>query len=119
MQEILLKSKIHMAKVTDKSINYMGSIGIDVELLEKSNIKPYELVLVADVNNGQRFVTYTIPEEKGSRKIVVNGAAARLVEQGDRVIIMAFGMYENDEYKGPRVLIMNEDNEVVEIREGT
>ncbi|ANQ53394.1 MULTISPECIES: aspartate 1-decarboxylase [Thermosipho] len=116
MQEFLLKSKIHMARVTDKSINYMGSIGIDIELLEKSNIKPYELVLVADVNNGQRFVTYTIPEERGSKKIVINGAAARLVEEGDRVIIMAFGVYSDGEYKGPKVLIMDENNEVVEIK---
>ncbi|MBZ4649513.1 aspartate 1-decarboxylase [Thermosipho sp. (in: thermotogales)] len=117
MQEIMLKSKIHMAKVTDKSINYMGSIGIDTELLEKAGMKPFELVLVADVNNGQRFVTYIIPEEKGSKKIVVNGAAARLVEQGDRVIIMAFGMYDSNEYKGPKVIIMNEKNEIVEIKQ--
>lgn len=114
MQEMLLKAKLHMAKVTDKSINYMGSIGIDTELLERAGMKPYELVLVADVNNGNRFVTYIIPEEKGSKKIVINGAAARLVEQGDRVIIMAFGMYNNGEYKGPKVLILNENNEVIE-----
>ena len=118
MQEILLKSKIHMATVTDKSIEYMGSIGIDIELMEKAGIKPNELVLVADANNGQRFVTYTIPEERGSKKIVVNGAAARLVEKGDKVIIMAFALYNEDEYKGPKVLIMNDENNVVGVREG-
>ncbi|QTA37163.1 aspartate 1-decarboxylase [Thermosipho ferrireducens] len=116
MQEILLKAKIHMATVTDKSINYMGSIGIDEELLELSNIKPYELVMVADVNNGQRFLTYVIPESKKSRKIVINGAAARLVEKGDRVIIMAFGIFSPDEYTGPKVLIMNDDNTVASIK---
>jgi len=107
-----------MATVTDKSIEYMGSIGIDLELMEKAGIKPNELVLVADVSNGQRFVTYTIPEKRGSKKIVINGAAARLVENGDKVIIMAFAMYEEGEYKGPKVLIMDEENNVTEIREG-
>ncbi|MBO8160903.1 MAG: aspartate 1-decarboxylase [Thermosipho sp. (in: Bacteria)] len=118
MLEIMLKSKIHMATVTDRSINYMGSIGIDMQLMKEAGIKPNELVLVADVNNGQRFVTYVIPEESGSKKIVINGAAARLVEKGDRVIIMAFGMFSEGEYKGPKVLIMNDKNDVVEIREG-
>jgi len=107
-----------MATVTDKSIEYMGSIGIDLELMEKAGIKPNELVLVADVSNGQRFVTYTIPEKRGSKKIVINGAAARLVENGDKVIIMVFAMYEEGEYKGPKVLIMDEENNVTEIREG-
>ncbi|SHH29517.1 aspartate 1-decarboxylase [Thermosipho atlanticus] len=118
MQEILLKSKIHMATVTDKSVEYMGSIGIDLEIMEKAGIKPNELVLVADVNNGQRFVTYTIPEERGSKKIVINGAAARLVEKGDKVIIMAFGIYSEKEYKGSKVLIMDDGNNILEIKGG-
>ncbi len=116
MQEIMLKSKIHMATVTSKEIEYEGSIGIDEELLELSGIKVNELVLVSDVNNGNRLVTYVIPEPRGSRAITINGAAARLVEKGDRIIIMSFGIFSADEYKGPKVLIMNPDNTVKEIR---
>ncbi len=116
MQEIMLKAKIHMATVTSKEIEYEGSIGIDEELLDISGIKINELVLISDVNNGNRFLTYVIPEPKGSRSIALNGAAARLVEKGDRIIIMAFGIFSADEYKGPKVLIMNPDNTVKEIR---
>lgn len=116
MMEMMLKAKIHMAKVTEKEINYEGSIGIDEELLEITGIKINEMVIVSDVNNGNRLVTYVIPEPKGSKKISLNGAAARLVEKGDRIIIMAFSAYQLDEYNGPKVVILNEDNSVKEIR---
>lgn len=116
MMEIMLKSKIHMATVTEKEIEYEGSIGIDEELLELSNIKINEMVLISDVNNGNRFVTYVIPEPRGSKKISINGAAARLVEKGDRIIIMAFGMYSPNEYKGAKILLMNSDNTVCQIK---
>ncbi|ABS60732.1 MULTISPECIES: aspartate 1-decarboxylase [Fervidobacterium] len=116
MMEIMLKAKIHMATVTEKEIEYEGSIGIDEELLELSGIKINEMVLISDVNNGNRFITYVIPEPRGSRKISLNGAAARLVEKGDKIIIMAFGLYSKDEYKSPKILIMNSDNTVKEIR---
>lgn len=114
--KIMLKAKIHMATVTDKELEYEGSIGIDEELLELSGLSANEMVLVSNVNNGNRFVTYVIPEPRGSRKISLNGAAARLVERGDKLIIMAFGLYEQDEYAGPRVLLMNADNTVKEVR---
>lgn len=117
MMEIMLKAKIHMATVTEKEIEYEGSIGIDEELLELSGIRVNEMVIISDVNNGNRFVTYVIPEPRGSRKISLNGAAARLVEKGDKIIIMAFGMYNSDEYNGAKVLLMNPDNTVKEIRE--
>jgi len=81
MMEMMLKAKIHMAKVTEKEINYEGSIGIDEELLEVTGIKVNEMVIVSDVNNGNRLVTYVIPEPRGSKKISLNGAAARLVER--------------------------------------
>jgi len=116
MMEMMLKAKIHMATVTEKEIEYEGSIGIDEELLELSGIKINEMVLVSDVNNGNRLVTYVIPEPRGSKKISLNGAAARLVEKGDRIIIMAFAMYSPDEYRGAKVIIMNPDNTVKEIR---
>ncbi|MGQ9855726.1 MAG: aspartate 1-decarboxylase [Fervidobacterium sp.] len=116
MMEIMLKAKIHMATVTEKEIEYEGSIGIDEELLELSGIKINEMVIVSDVNNGNRLTTYVIPEPRGSRKISLNGAAARLVEKGDRIIIMAFSIYDPNEYKGPKVLILNPDNTVKEIR---
>ncbi len=116
MIEIMLKAKIHMATVTEKEIEYEGSIGIDEEILELSGIKINEMVLISDINNGNRFITYVIPEPRGSKKISLNGAAARLVEKGDKIIIMAFGLYSQDEYKGPKILIMNSDNTVKEIR---
>ncbi|ANE40703.1 aspartate decarboxylase [Fervidobacterium sp. SC_NGM5_O18] len=116
MMEFMLKAKIHMATVTEKEIEYEGSIGIDEELLELAGIKINEMVLVSDVNNGNRLVTYVIPEPRGSRKISLNGAAARLVEKGDRIIIMAFGLYNPDEYKGPKIIILNPDNSVKEVR---
>ncbi|ODN29848.1 aspartate 1-decarboxylase [Fervidobacterium thailandense] len=116
MFEIMLKAKIHMARVTEKEIEYEGSIGIDEELLELSGIKVNELVLISDVENGNRFATYVIPEPRGSGKISLNGAAARLVEKGDRIIIMAFGLYEPTEYTGAKILILNDDNSVKEIR---
>lgn len=113
---VMLKAKIHMATVTDKELEYEGSIGIDEELLELAGLKPNEMVLVSDINNGNRFTTYIIPESRGSRKISLNGAAARLVERGDRLIIMAFGLYTENEYVGPKVIILNPDNTVKEIR---
>jgi aspartate 1-decarboxylase len=116
MMEIMLKAKIHMATVTEKEIEYEGSIGIDEELLELSGIKVNEMVLVSDVNNGNRLVTYVIPEPRGSRKISLNGAAARLVEKGDRIIIMAFGLYVLEEYKGAKIILLNPDNTVKEIK---
>ncbi|MEN3043570.1 MAG: aspartate 1-decarboxylase [Fervidobacterium sp.] len=116
MMEVMLKAKIHMATVTEKELEYEGSIGIDEELLELSGIKINEMVLISDVNNGNRLVTYVIPEPRGSRKISLNGAAARLVEKGDKIIIMAFGLYTPDEYKGAKIVILNSDNTVKEIK---
>ncbi len=88
MFKSFLKSKIHMAKVTETKVNYEGSITIDKKLATSVHLLPNEKVLVADVNNGNRFETYVIYGEKG--EICINGAAANLVNVGDRVIIMAF-----------------------------
>lgn len=90
----MLKSKLHRAVVTEADVNYVGSITIDKDLMEKSGIYEYEKVSVVDVENGQRFDTYVIAGERGSRIICVNGAAARLVAVGDHVIIMAYKLIE-------------------------
>ena len=113
MQRIILKSKIHMARVNKKVLDYEGSIEIDEELMELADLVEGEKVLVANVDNGERFETYVIKGERGSRVIGLNGASARLAELGDRLIIMAFGVFENGEEVRPRVVILDEENRVV------
>ncbi|WP_448530777.1 aspartate 1-decarboxylase [Pseudothermotoga sp.] len=116
MMRLMLKSKLHMATVTGKNLDYEGSIEIDEELMNAVDLKENELVLVADVNNGARFETYVIKAKAGSGTIALNGAAARLVEVGDKIIIMSFGLFNENEYKGPKVAILGEKNRVVEIK---
>lgn len=113
---LMLKSKLHMATVTGKNLDYEGSIEIDEGLMNAVDLKENELVLVADVNNGARFETYVIKAKAGSGTIALNGAAARLVEVGDKIIIMSFGLFNENEYKGPTVAILGEKNRVVEIK---
>lgn len=110
----LLKSKLHRVRVTDCSIHYIGSIGIDEELMEAAKIVPYEKVLVADIDNSERFETYVVPEARGSGKISVLGAAARLVHKGDLLIILGFGMYTEEERKThkPAIVFVDEHNHV-------
>ena len=118
MKVEMLKSKLHQACVTHADVEYEGSFGIDVELMETVGLHPYEKVLVANINNGSRLETYVIPEPFGSRRFVLNGAAARLGAVGDRVIIMAFcWVSEADAREGrhrPRVIRLDEHNEPVE-----
>ncbi len=114
----LLKCKIHCATVTEANLNYMGSITIDEALMEAAGIIPNERVQVVDNNNGARLETYVIPGPKGSGVICLNGAAARLAQPGDIVIIMAYCfMDENEakEYK-PTVVMATKENKVGEIR---
>jgi aspartate 1-decarboxylase len=106
MNLILLKSKIHNATITDKKIEYEGSITIDSEILEKAKILPYEKVLVVDITNGERFETYIIQGKRGSKEFCVNGAAARLVEIGDKIIVMAFGIFSEEEAKNYKPIII-------------
>ncbi|MEO1815088.1 MAG: aspartate 1-decarboxylase [Acetobacterium sp.] len=115
----LFKSKLHRATITEADLNYVGSITIDAELLEQADILPGEKVQVVDVNNGQRFETYTIVGERGSGIICVNGAAARLVHTGDKVIIIAYAMMDRQEALAfkPRVLILDDDNHVTELKD--
>ena len=120
MQKIMLTSKLHRATVTDRDIEYEGSIAIDEDLMDEVGISSYEQVHIYDINNGNRLITYVIPGTRGSGVISVNGAAARLVERNDRIIIAAYGMInkETTENYQPRVLLLDESNKVVE-RQGS
>jgi len=110
----MVKSKIHRATVTDANLNYVGSITIDKKLLKAADILPFEKVQVVNVNNGCRFETYAIEGEQEGI-VCVNGAAARLVQAGDVIIIMAYGYFENAEVKDfkPRVVLVDSRNRIV------
>ncbi|MHC4843941.1 MAG: aspartate 1-decarboxylase [Planctomycetota bacterium] len=112
----VLKSKLHRARVTDVKLHYPGSIEIDAKLMETAGIVKYESVLIADLNNGNRFETYVVPAEAGSGKICVMGAAANLVKPKDILIIMSFGFYEPDEVKKtkPKIVVLDESNEIIQ-----
>ncbi len=118
MYRTFLFAKIHRATVTAANVNYVGSITIDDELLQASGIRPYERVQVVDVDNGQRLETYVIPGPAGSGAIELNGAAARLVSVGDKVIIMAYALVPEPlpATWSPTVLIMGEGNRIAEVR---
>jgi aspartate 1-decarboxylase len=112
MQLTLLKGKIHRATITQCDLNYEGSISVDAVLLERSGILPHEQVDVLNINNGERFTTYAIAAPAGSGIIGVNGAAARLAQKGDLVIIVAYARMEEAEAKAftPRVLLVDGKN---------
>ena len=112
----MLTSKLHRAAVTDKSINYEGSIEIDQALMDEVGLVSHEQVHVYNINNGNRFQTYVIPAPAGSGRISINGAAARMAEINDRIIIAAYGIMavtKEDEYR-PKVLLLDEKNEILE-----
>ena len=114
----LFKAKLHRATVTQADLNYVGSVTVDRELLEKSGILPGEKVQIVNINNGERFETYTIEGEAGSGVICLNGAAARLVQVGDKVIIIAYAMMDENEAKTfkPNVLVLDEQNKIKQIK---
>ena len=117
MELIMLKSKIHRAVVTQADLNYVGSVTIDTELLEASGIYEYEKVQIVDINNGNRFETYTIAGKAGSGIICLNGAAAKCVEVGDKVIIMAYCNIDKEEVKThkPTVVFVDDNNKIVRV----
>ena len=117
MQRTMLKSKIHRATVTECDLHYVGSITIDPELLEAADIREFEQVAVLDIDNGARFETYAIAGERGSGDIKVNGAAARLVHQGDTIIVISYAGYDPDELERhkPRVVHVGVRNETISI----
>ena len=118
MFRTLLKSKIHRAAVTHCELNYEGSCAIDEDLLDAANLGENEQVHIWNINNGERFITYAIRAERGSRIISVNGSAARRAAVGDLVIIAAFAQVEEQEVAGfsPKLVFVNPDNRIQEER---
>ncbi len=112
----MMKAKLHRAAVTQADLDYEGSIAIDRDLLDAAGILPHEQVDVWNVTNGQRFTTYAISAPRGGRSVAVNGAAARLVQRGDRVIITSFAQMTHDEAERhePSVIILNDRNQPVD-----
>lgn len=117
MNRTMLKSKIHRARVTGSDLHYVGSITIDRDLLEAADMLEHELVHVLDIDNGQRFETYTIAGRRGSGDVTVNGAAARLVHAGDRVIVVSYASYSEEELRRyePRVVHVDQVNSIVRV----
>ncbi len=117
MQRIMLKSKIHRVTITEADLNYNGSLTIDRDLLEAADIVPFEQVKVYNINNGERFDTYTIEGEAGSGVIGLNGAAARKGHIGDLIIIASYAQYEESEVAGftPKILLCDDNNRVAEM----
>ncbi len=107
----VLKSKIHRVTITESNLNYIGSITIDTDLMEASNLIANEKVTIVNNNNGARIETYVIPGEKGSGVICLNGAAARLVQPGDIVIIMAYAMMEMEKARNFKPVVVFPDTE--------
>ena len=119
MEITMLKGKIHRATVTQAELNYVGSITVDSALLKAAGILEYEKVQVVDIDNGSRLETYTIAGEAGSGVICLNGAAARCVDVGDKVIIMAYCNMTPDEAKThkPSVVFVNDENKIKKVSE--
>lgn len=113
----MMSGKLHRATVTEANLNYVGSITIDEDLLEAVGILENEKVQVVNNNNGARLETYTIAGVRGSKTICLNGAAARLVQPGDKVIIISYKWLQDEECYShvPKVAILNEDNDIVEM----
>ncbi len=115
----MLYSKIHRAVVSDANLNYVGSITIDAELMDAANLRVGQKVEIVNINNGERFSTYVIEGKRGKKDICLNGAAARKAEIGDRIIIIAYASMSEEELKffKPSVVLVNEENDIEEIRD--
>ena len=114
MQITMLQGKIHRATVTQAELDYVGSITVDEDLLAAAGIKEYQLVQIVDVNNGNRFETYTIAGERGSGVMCLNGAAARCVSVHDKIILMAYAQMTPEEAKEnkPNVVFVDDENKI-------
>ncbi len=116
----MLQGKIHRATITDANLHYVGSITIDRDLLDAADMRVGQKIDIVNINNGERFSTYIIPGERGKRDICLNGAAARKVQIGDKIIIIAYASMdtkEADEYK-PKIVILEDDNSIAQAFEG-
>jgi len=119
MMRVMMKSKIHRATVTQADLDYVGSVAIDLDLMEAADLLEGEQVTIADITNGARLETYVIPAPRGSRTITINGAAAHLVKAGDLVIIMSYCLLSDAEARTlkPTVVHVDEKNDVVKLGE--
>ncbi|QTM99631.1 aspartate 1-decarboxylase [Sediminibacillus dalangtanensis] len=119
MLRTMMKAKIHRARVTEANLDYVGSVTIDSDILKRVGILPNEKVQIVNNNNGERLETYVIPGDPGSGVICLNGAAARLVQKNDVVIIVSYAMVDEEELAdfSPKIALMNEHNQIVELIE--
>ena len=116
MNITMLYSKLHRATVTEANLHYVGSITIDQDLLDASNMRVGQKIDIVNINNGERFSTYIIPGERGKKEICLNGAAARKVHVGDKIIIIAYATMsekEADEFE-PKIVILEDDNTIAQ-----
>lgn len=113
----MLYSKIHRATVTDANLNYVGSITIDEDLLDASCMRVGQKVEILNINNGERFSTYVILGERGKKDMCLNGAAARKVQKGDKIIVVAYATYSDEELKNykPKVVLVDDENTITEV----
>lgn len=118
MQRTMMKSKIHRATVTDANLNYRGSITIDRDLMDAADLLEFEQVHVVDIDNGARFETYVIEGDRGSGVMCLNGAAARLVQPGDKIIVISYATYDADELAehSPTIVHVDDENRFVQDR---
>jgi len=112
-----MNAKIHRARVTESNLNYVGSITIDEDILDAVGMAANEKVQIVNNNNGARFETYIIPGKRGGKDFCLNGAAARLVQEGDVIIVISYAMMAEEKVKDhqPKVAVMNENNEIIEM----
>jgi aspartate 1-decarboxylase len=116
MRRRMMKSKIHRATVTDANLHYVGSITVDRDLMDQADLLEYEQVAVVDIDNGARLETYVIPGARGSGSICLNGAAARLVSPGDRVIVISYAEYDREELESyaPTIVHVDRSNRAID-----
>ena len=116
----MLYSKIHRATVTDANLNYVGSITIDRDLMDAASMRVGQKIDIVNVNNGERFSTYVIPGERGQKEMCLNGAAARKVHVGDKIIVIAYASMTEEEADKhqPKIVILNDDNSIAQAFEG-
>ncbi|MFM8438810.1 MAG: aspartate 1-decarboxylase [Candidatus Kapaibacterium sp.] len=116
MLRTFFKSKIHRAVITQAELHYEGSCTIDLDLMDAAGLLAYEQIAVVNINNGERFETYVIPGERGSKTICLNGAAARKGQPGDRIIIISYAQLSDEEIAGfhPTIILVDETNSIIE-----
>ncbi|MGI8407425.1 MAG: aspartate 1-decarboxylase [Actinomycetota bacterium] len=112
MQRTMMKSKIHRATVTDADLNYIGSVTLDRDLMEAADLLEFEQVAIVDIDNGARFETYVIEGPRASGTVCLNGAAARLVQPGDKIIVISYASMDETEMEGfvPRIVLVDDQN---------